>query len=126
MAACGLEPKLASRPNAPMPPAPETPAIALMYQVCPGTTPEMVTLAVAIDVGRQIHRRTGGSVAPVGRKSAVDRLDARHVVGSQRLTITVIAGIHVGRVDLRVAHAQSVAEFVDGDGQDVVGRAVGL
>ena len=47
MAACGPEPRLTSRPYAPMPPAPETPAIALMYQVCPGMTPDRVTLTVS-------------------------------------------------------------------------------
>ena len=47
MAAWELEPKLTSRPYAPMFPAPEAPAIALMYQVCPGVTPEMVTLTVS-------------------------------------------------------------------------------
>ena len=40
MAAWGLEPKLTSRPYDPMHPAPELAAIALMYQVCPGSRPK--------------------------------------------------------------------------------------
>src|SRR5262249_7261289 len=57
---------------------------------------------------------------------AVDRLDAGDVIGVQRLLRAGVGGVHDGRLYLRVGHAQGVADLVEGDRLQIVGRAVGL